>query len=160
MEISNATINTFGKQLRVRVCGILLENNKVLMACHRSITKKGDFWCPPGGGVQYGESLNQALKREFQEETGLQVHVKKYLTLHEFLEPPLHAIELFFEVEKVSGILKTGEDPEISSHQQILKEVKFLSLPEIHSFPKETYHKILHHIQNFEDLFSLPAFLI
>ncbi|MGE5272495.1 MAG: NUDIX hydrolase [Verrucomicrobiota bacterium] len=38
-----------------------------------------DVWRPPGGGVKEGEDFIQAVRREAQEETGLQVELQRYL---------------------------------------------------------------------------------
>ena len=67
------------------------------------------------GGLQYGESMQECLKREFEEETGLQVKVKRFLFVNEFLQPPLHAVEFFFEVRITGGNLRTGTDPEAAA---------------------------------------------
>jgi 8-oxo-dGTP diphosphatase len=57
-------------------------------------------------GLQYGESVNEALKREFLEETQTEITIGEMLFVNEFLEPPLHAIELFFKVEITQGKAK------------------------------------------------------
>ena len=104
----------YGNKVRIRVCGLCWKGESVLMVKHKFGEK--DFWAPPGGGVEFGESIHSALKREFLEETGLQVNVQKFLFGCEFVKASLHAIELFFEVEWVSGELIKGDDPELSNH--------------------------------------------
>lgn len=118
-------------RLRVRVCGILVEQDKMLLVQLRSPVTDSLIWMPPGGGVERGESLQQTLIREFKEETGLAIAVGKLLYLNEFIEEPFHAIEFYFRVSKISGNPKLGSDPEFSEHGQILKDLKFFSHAEI-----------------------------
>ena len=61
---------------RVRVAGILIENNKILLIEHLKKNKK--YWLVPGGGVDWGESTAEALIREYKEETNLDITVEKY----------------------------------------------------------------------------------
>ena len=60
----------YGNRVRVRTCGIYWKDNMILMVNHLGLGP-ANFWAPPGGGVEYGESLTRALEREFEEETGL-----------------------------------------------------------------------------------------
>ena len=54
---------------RIRVSAILRWRGRVLLIRHE---KRGEeVWLLPGGGVQVGESLTQALQRELTEELGL-----------------------------------------------------------------------------------------
>ncbi len=122
---------TFGNQLRVRVCGILIEDEKILMIKHQNIGARGYLWSPPGGGLQFGETAHQALLREFQEETFLDISIERFLFVNEFLHAPLHAVELFFEVKKRNGTLAKGTDPEMPPDAQMISEVKFMSIDEI-----------------------------
>ena len=69
-DIQNEIVSSFGNKLRIRVCGICIEENKILLVRHHSIGKSGILWAPPGGGMIYGETSEQALIREFVEETG------------------------------------------------------------------------------------------
>lgn len=158
MENEEEVAKTFGNRLRVRVCGILLQNEKVLMAKHKMDGKDAVFWAPPGGGLEYGESTEDALKREFIEETGLEIEIKRFLCTHEFLAPPLHGIELFFLVEKVSGELITGKDPEMGN-RQILEKLDFLSFPEIVNKPAGTVHQLFSHCKSLSDLENLTGLL-
>ena len=134
--------NKFGGRIRVRVCGVLFENGKYLMANHQGINALGDFWCGPGGGLEFGESIENALKREFLEEAGLLIEVGKFIEFIEFVKRPLHAIELFFEVKKVDGDLQLGHDPETGN--DILKEVKWMDLNEISNLKKIEIHSFYH----------------
>lgn len=99
-DINNEIVSSFGNKLRIRVCGICIEENKILLVRHHSIGQSGILWAPPGGGMVYGETSEAALVREFVEETGLDIQVEHFLCVNEYLTPPLHAIELFFMVKK------------------------------------------------------------
>lgn len=51
------------------VAGYLVHDNKVLLIHHR----KFDIWLPPGGHIEGGETLDQAIKREILEEVGIEI---------------------------------------------------------------------------------------
>jgi len=59
------------------VIGIIYRNKRkeVLLVKRRDVP----IWVLPGGGVEKGESLSEAVIREVQEETGYLVRVLKYL---------------------------------------------------------------------------------
>lgn len=116
----------YGSKLRVRASGILVEGEKMLLIQLRSPVSKNLVWIPPGGGVEFGESIKNTVQREFLEETGLVVSVHNLLFINELIEPPFHALEFFFRVERISGELKLGEDPEHSVDEQILKDLQFI----------------------------------
>ncbi len=54
--------------------GILLKSNgDVLLACRPEGKPFAGYWEFPGGKVEQGESVLDALKREFEEEVGVQI---------------------------------------------------------------------------------------
>ena len=134
--MSSEIAEIYGNRVRIRVCGLCWQEDALLMVKHKMGNQ--DFWAPPGGGVEFGEPLEDALKREIVEETGLQVLPGKFRFGCEFIRNPLHAVELFFEVQKIAGVLKNGYDPEI----QLIETVQFLSLPEIQQIPVDSRHGI------------------
>lgn len=152
-------IEKFGNKLRVRVCGILIEEGKILLIKHRSIGKKGILWAPPGGGMQFGESAEETIRREFEEETGLKVKVRRYLFTHEFLNPPLHAIELFFEVSRSGGKLIRGYDPEMNKDEQIIALVAFLDIDKIKEIDHDSIHYMLRNLKNLKELLYLDGYV-
>jgi 8-oxo-dGTP diphosphatase len=139
-RMTNSVYTTFGNKLRVRVCGLCVDNEHLLMINHKGI-KTGDFWSPPGGGLQFGETVEACLKREFLEETGLDIEVREFQLICEFIQPPLHAIEMFFWVQINKGVLKTGIDPEMMD-KQIIQEAKFMPWTEITRLSPESRHGI------------------
>ncbi len=61
----------------LRVTGVALRAGKLLLI-HR--LRQGDeYWVFPGGGVEEGESWEQALRREMREETGLELRSYRLL---------------------------------------------------------------------------------
>nr|MBI1229867.1 NUDIX domain-containing protein [Cytophagales bacterium] len=141
----------FGRRLRTRVNGILIEDQKILMINHYMGEGKF-FWNVPGGGMKYGSSAPDNLAREFQEETGLEVAVGDYLFVHEFLRPPLHAVELFFEVKKMGGNLLKGIDPELDAEHQVIADLRFLSVEEIQQIDNEEKHAVFWGIKSVNDV--------
>ena len=128
----------YGNKIRVRVCGVLIEEDKILFIKHKGAGKKGELWSPPGGGLEFDETIENCLKREFLEETNLKIEVIKFLFLNEFIQNPLHAIELFYQVKKVGGNLKLGSDPEMSD--QIISDISFISKKDIQSIGLGFFH--------------------
>ena len=148
----------YGEKLRIRVCGILIHENKLLLVHHKSLGQTGSLWAPPGGGMEYGEDARGALKREFLEETGIGIMVERFLFVHEYLDPPLHGIELFFLVNHVEGILKLGVDPEMSSENQILTDLDFYDLSDLQSRNKESLHYVLQSVNGIDELINLNGY--
>lgn len=145
-------IEKFGHRLRVRPSGIVIEGNSVLLIKHRSLNEEGIFWSPPGGGLNFGENIHSCLAREFLEETGLEVAVGKFIGVYEYLQSPLHAIELFFECTIISGTLKLGMDPELAMDAQIIQEIKFIDLEALQLLPSNIIHPIFHGINDANQL--------
>ncbi len=138
--MTNVVQEIFGNQLRIRICGICITENRILLINHSNIGY-GDFWAPPGGGLQFGETAESCLKREFLEETGLIVEIRDFLFACEFINKPLHALELFFSVFVTDGVLKKGVDPEMGENQ-IIQDVKFFNLSELERVKSGELHGI------------------
>ncbi len=141
----------FGGKLRTRVNGVLIQNDELLMIKHK-MGKEKYFWNVPGGGMNYGSSALVNLKREFLEETGLEIEVRNFLFTYEFIDIPLHAIELYFEVVAVGGSLILGTDPELSSEKQLITEISFLSMEKVSVIKKEEKHQLFWGIKSFKDI--------
>jgi 8-oxo-dGTP diphosphatase len=151
MDESVAAI--YGNKVRVRACGLCWQDGRLLMVNHSGITST-DFWAPPGGGVEFGRSVEQTLQKEFMEETGLDIIPGKFLFACELIRPPLHALELFFSVDARSGRLKIGNDPELP----IIRDVRFMPFAEIQHFSPEKVHGIFSRVSTAADLQNLRGF--
>ena len=132
-------VEVYGGRLRVRVCGLCWQEDRLLLLDHQHMGVE-HFWAPPGGGIDYEASAEDCLVKEYLEETGLNVSVGDFLFATEFIKAPLHAIELFFEVHIKSGKLQVGYDPETSIN--ILREASFKSYDEILALPTNQRHGI------------------
>ena len=74
-----------GNQLqnkKVRAVSIVVNNDTILLIHRKSDGK--DYYTFPGGGVETGETLEQAVVRELYEETSLRAEIDKLLYIHEY----------------------------------------------------------------------------
>ncbi|GAA4436304.1 NUDIX hydrolase [Pontibacter saemangeumensis] len=150
----------YADKLRVRVCGICIQDNRLLLARHGSTIANNAFWAPPGGGLHFGETMQACLKRELLEETGLEVRVERFLYVQEFLQPPLHAVEFFFEVRVTGGSLRTGTDPEAATGGALLEHVQWLTIKELQAIPYQDKHRTLQLLLSLDDLLGLNHYFI
>jgi 8-oxo-dGTP diphosphatase len=117
--------------IRIRVAGVLSENGKVLLVCHEKENKK--YWLLPGGGVDFGESLEKALVREFLEETSIHIRVGRLLMINEVIAPDgsRHGLHFTFLVKRISGELKANPDERL----RLAEFVKWENIPHLAFFP-------------------------
>ncbi len=99
-----------GNDVRVRVAGILIRGNRLLLIAH----KKNDdiYWLLPGGGVDYGESLHEALTREFMEELNISVDIKDVSLISDSIDPSgdRHVVNICFLCTYKTGDFILGEE--------------------------------------------------
>ena len=156
--IGESIVKEYGKRLRMRVGGICIRNDQILLVNHSGLNEQNLFWAPPGGGLNYGETIEECLQREFVEETGFTIKVENFLCITEYLKPPLHALEMFFKVTIVNGVLKKGTDPEVTTENQIIKSVEFLSFNELQEIPDLEKHSLLQKVKNENDILDKAAY--
>lgn len=65
--------------LNFSVACIINENGEILL---QKRSDKGDIWGLPGGAVEIGESIEEAVIREVKEETGLNVEVDHFIGVY------------------------------------------------------------------------------
>jgi 8-oxo-dGTP diphosphatase len=148
-----AVTKLYGNKVRVRICGLCWRNENLLMVNHRGL-HDADFWSPPGGGLEFGQSVGECLEKEFLEETGLRVVADRFLFGCEFIRKPLHAVELFFEVSIRGGTLQKGDDPEL----RMIEAVRFMSASDITRIPATSLHGIFSLVPTPGDLKTLNGF--
>lgn len=69
----------------IRVYGILLDENKRVLLSDEFI--RGDYFTKfPGGGMEFGEGTRDCLKREFKEETGLDVTIGDHIYTTDYFQ--------------------------------------------------------------------------
>ncbi len=91
----------------VRVYGILVnENREVLISDEK--TQNVAFTKFPGGGLEYGEGLIDALKREFLEECDLHIEVMQHIYTTDFYEKSSfnesQIISIYYQVRALENI--------------------------------------------------------
>ena len=112
---------------RSRSVAIVVRNGKILM--ERVVYFGREFYTVPGGGIEEGETPEQAAIRELQEECGLDGKIIRPLAVQYKLDG---SAEYSFEVEVAEEQEAiTGYDPEESTENPPLKEVLWLRLDEI-----------------------------
>ena len=97
------------------VGALIFEGEKVLLVERGNEPLKG-WWSLPGGGVETGERLEAAMRREVREETGLAVEIVRVAEIFERLMADeegrceYHYVLIDYECRVVGGELQAGDD--------------------------------------------------
>ena len=93
------------------VDGIILLDGQLVLVRRKNPPFKGTY-ALPGGFVEVGESVEDAVVRELFEETGLKGKIKRLVGVYSDpdRDPRGHTVSLVFELEYLSGKLRAGDD--------------------------------------------------
>lgn len=112
-DISELPDDIAGRGINVGVCAILESADKCVLLTRRAAHMRTfpGIWVPPGGGIDFNETLLQAGQRELLEETGLdindsEIQSSRILCLWESVYPPYlsrgqpkrHHIVVYFHI--------------------------------------------------------------
>ena len=126
MKLSGTNEEYYGRK-RSRSVAIIIRDEKILMEKVHFFER--DFYTLPGGGIEEGETPEQAALRELKEETGLEGKIIRPLTVQYKGDG---GVDYSFEVEiAADAVAETGYDPEYEGKENPLKEVLWMSLDEI-----------------------------
>ena len=91
--------------MHVRVTGVVVEDNDRILVLNQD-TDTGRSWSLPGGKVEEGETIRDALVREMREETGLDVEPGRLLYVCDHLPGGgTHVVHVTFEARRTGGIV-------------------------------------------------------
>ena len=125
--------------MKARVTGILIEDGKILLV--RQVVSSERGWSLPGGRVEAGETLEEGLLRELQEETSLKTKIAKLLYLCEKPEDDPPILHITFLLERVSGDIRL---PSNEFDRNPISDVKMVPIDDLTSYGfSETFMNIV-----------------
>ncbi|MFA6404708.1 MAG: NUDIX hydrolase [Candidatus Paceibacterota bacterium] len=100
MKIKSSLINHSGQKINLVYCeddplkdldGKILQAVHAFCFCNGKLVvvysaEKG-YWAPPGGGIEQGETYEEAVVREVKEETNMKVLSQKFIGYQDIYEP-------------------------------------------------------------------------
>jgi 8-oxo-dGTP diphosphatase len=118
----------------LRVGAIIFHGEKLLTTKMKN--GKNIFHVLPGGGVEEGETIYEAIKREVKEELNIEITKFRLVYIKELnIKDKGRGVEFYFYVEEYKGNPVKGIDPE--EKETTFDEICFLDLKKL---GEETFH--------------------
>nr|NLJ02664.1 NUDIX hydrolase [Bacillota bacterium] len=112
---------------RDRAFAAILLDGKIAMV--RVDEKDRSYWTLPGGGVEEGESREEAAVREAMEETNLKIKIVRFLFQGKYAA----GTEYCYLAEPTKGgqHIQLGHDPELEVNEQVLKQAEWIPIGDL-----------------------------
>lgn len=118
----------------VRVYGLLINaDNQLLVSDEQSGGRS--FSKFPGGGLEYGEGLIDALKREFMEECNAEIEVLSHFYTTDFYEKSSfndsQIISIYYLVREIETLTMTFKTEALDFDPETLQSFRWIDLNEL-----------------------------
>lgn len=116
------------EEIRIRIAVVIPRGDEILLVRH----VKGDhqYWLIPGGGLDWGETIEDCAKREVMEETNLDIKIIKLLFISESVskEYERHLINLTF----LGKALNPEDEIKVINDERV-KEARFVPVKDLNN---------------------------
>lgn len=117
-------------------CGVFIVNDNgetLLLKRSKKSKNEAGFWCKPGGAVEFGETIDDSIRREIREELDVELGKIDFLSYTDHILPDenQHWVAFNFMAKIKSGEPKIMEPEKCDS----LKWFKFDDVPEKLAMP-------------------------
>ncbi|RLG61733.1 NUDIX hydrolase [Candidatus Geothermarchaeota archaeon] len=115
----------------VAVAALIINDEGEILLIKRGAEPGKGLWSIPGGAVELGENLHDALVREVKEETGLDIEPLSFLDVYEVLDYDdegrlkYHYVIIDYLARLKRGVLKPSTDA---------LDARWVSLEEVYSY--------------------------
>lgn len=111
MKNNDIKIDTEFENFKLRVNGLLVVDDQLLSVK----IDDNSFYCLPGGHMKIGEDSQEAIIREFKEETGLNVKIDKLYSITEnFFQrkngKKIHELGFYYLLSPTENLIKEDKD--------------------------------------------------
>ena len=118
-------------ETRVRVAALTISDDRVLLVSAKS---RPDHLVPPGGGLEAGETLLEAVEREVREEAGVEVEGGELLAFGEIIRDGRTQLELYFAARLPQA---PRSQAGVSEENRQVRWVALSALPSTLHFPEQ-----------------------
>ncbi len=126
-QTSHGAGGSRGSGPTVRAAALIITARGLLLVRQRRLDRT--YWLLPGGGVRFGESVADALRRELREELRLEIEPGRPLALVEAISDdmaryPKHVIHVIVQaaLKHATAQLRLGEDPAVLEARYFRRE--------------------------------------
>ena len=106
------------------VVGALVEKDGKFLLTKEILESSEEYWIIPGGKVEFGETLEDAARREIKEELGIDVSINNLIGFKEaiYTKHGYHTIIFFFSASPINNSMTFNE---------VVLDAKYFSKEEI-----------------------------